>query len=279
MPIPDDEEEFRPRRRPRITESVDQRLRDLTDELKTYRLNLERQMTDLYRNFQKQVLLVTLYNKDFDTYDLDSPPDVPSEEQRTKLTNAFASAGLIDQASEQRIKEHFGATSRALQSLTKQKEGGVGILMRDVFAVPLSHRTNKMILYSEQLEEASETLFTPLRTFETIASEFLHPKTVAVLQTGNLIVEDAHPGVTKLTYHQLSSGEKQMLILLIQALVSADRPAVYVVDEPELSLHVKWQNKLLHSLAALGGQIQLIVATHSPDIVGPYHEKIVYLDK
>ena len=83
--------------------------------------------------------------------------------------------------------------------------------------------------------------------------------------------------MTSLPLEILSSGEKQILILLTQALLREDQPVVYVADEPELSLHVAWQEKLLKSLLELGGQVQIIVATHSPDIVGPFVDKVIDL--
>ena len=74
-----------------------------------------------------------------------------------------------------------------------------------------------------------------------------------------------------------SSGEKQILILLIQALLAEDKPIVYVVDEPELSLHVTWQEQLLSTLRGLSQGLQIIVATHSPDMVGPFTDKLIEL--
>ena len=50
-------------------------------------------------------------------------------------------------------------------------------------------------------------------------------------------------------------------------------PSGFVADEPELSLHVTWQEKLLKSITALAGRCQVIVATHSPDIAGGFLTK------
>jgi predicted ATPase len=77
----------------------------------------------------------------------------------------------------------------------------------------------------------------------------------------------------------LSSGEKQILILLTEALLRVDKPVVYIADEPELSLHISWQEKLLESLMTFGEQMQVIVATHSPDIVGKFQNRIIDLGR
>jgi ATPase subunit of ABC transporter with duplicated ATPase domains len=67
-------------------------------------------------------------------------------------------------------------------------------------------------------------------------------------------------------YH-LSSGEKQMLIILLTALVQDNQPAVMILDEPELSLHTDWQERLIDDIRKLNGHVQIIIATHSPSII------------
>jgi len=68
----------------------------------------------------------------------------------------------------------------------------------------------------------------------------------------------------------LSSGEKQLLVLLTECLLQQKRPWVYIADAPELSLHVEWQCKLIDALLRVNPNSQVIMATHSPDIVGHY---------
>jgi len=82
-------------------------------------------------------------------------------------------------------------------------------------------------------------------------------------------------------YH-LSSGEKQMLIILLTALVQDNQPAVMIMDEPELSLHTDWQEKLIDHIRSLNENAQIIIATHSPFMVskGWASEKYVFqMDK
>jgi len=82
-------------------------------------------------------------------------------------------------------------------------------------------------------------------------------------------------------YH-LSSGEKQLLIILLTALVQDNQPAVMILDEPELSLHTDWQEKLIDHIRSLNENAQIIIATHSPFMVskGWASEKYVFqMDK
>jgi predicted ATPase len=72
---------------------------------------------------------------------------------------------------------------------------------------------------------------------------------------------------TTLTPYQLSSGEKQILVILLTALVQENRPGVMLMDEPEISLHIEWQQRLITLIRTLNPNTQIILCTHSPAIV------------
>ncbi|RUN96892.1 hypothetical protein EKN26_17415 [Enterobacter bugandensis] len=70
----------------------------------------------------------------------------------------------------------------------------------------------------------------------------------------------------KIKLPDLSSGEKHIITILGRATLSNANGAVFVADEPELSLHLDWQRKILSSIKKLSPLSQIIVATHSPAI-------------
>ncbi len=67
--------------------------------------------------------------------------------------------------------------------------------------------------------------------------------------------------------YQLSSGEKQMLAILLTVLVEDDLPYVLFMDEPEVSLHIEWQKRLIDLILELNPHVQIILTTHSPAVV------------
>lgn len=71
----------------------------------------------------------------------------------------------------------------------------------------------------------------------------------------------------KLAPYKLSSGEKQMLIILLTALVQDRQPYVMLMDEPEISLHIDWQKKLVGLVRDLNPNAQIILTTHSPAVI------------
>ncbi|MDR1416580.1 MAG: ATP-binding protein [Prevotellaceae bacterium] len=74
-------------------------------------------------------------------------------------------------------------------------------------------------------------------------------------------------GKETLTPYQLSSGEKQMLIILLTVLVQDGKAAILLMDEPEISLHFDWQKKLIQYTLELNPNVQIILATHSPAMI------------
>ena len=71
----------------------------------------------------------------------------------------------------------------------------------------------------------------------------------------------------RLLPYKLSSGEKQMLIILLTVLVRDNAHCVLFMDEPEASLHIEWQQKLISMIRELNPNVQLILTTHSPAVI------------
>lgn len=74
-------------------------------------------------------------------------------------------------------------------------------------------------------------------------------------------------GDKTLTPYQLSSGEKQILVILLTVLIQNNKSSILFMDEPEISLHIDWQKKLIQYIKELNPNVQIILATHSPAVV------------
>ena len=70
-----------------------------------------------------------------------------------------------------------------------------------------------------------------------------------------------------LTPYQLSSGEKQMLVILLTVLIEDGEPYALIMDEPEVSLHIEWQQSLISLIHSLNPHAQIILSTHSPALI------------
>ncbi|MCQ2256867.1 MAG: ATP-binding protein [Bacteroidaceae bacterium] len=74
-------------------------------------------------------------------------------------------------------------------------------------------------------------------------------------------------GDDTLTPYQLSSGEKQMLVILLTVLVENGEHYALIMDEPEISLHIDWQQQLIGLIRRLNPNAQIILSTHSPALI------------
>ena len=278
-PIIEEDEEER-QTKTEALESVDLRLEDLLEDLSRYHSILNAQLSERYREFERQVLSVILFSKEHDQLKsirnsvFHSPP---TEAEKDQLLNAFEAAGFLDESMQSRIDDHFAAFDAVKKVFALIYAGKDIPLEENTFVIPLIGRTKAMVKYAGELEEDKERIFASLRLYEETVNSFLNDKSIKVDENGLLKIKSLSP--SELNWHFLSSGEKQILTLLTQALLKFNTPVVYIADEPELSLHITWQEKLLKSLVKLGGQMQVIVATHSPDIVGNFQDKVIDLGR
>ena len=80
--------------------------------------------------------------------------------------------------------------------------------------------------------------------------------------------------------NELSSGEKQLFLRTLAIKMLNPENSIILIDEPELSLHPKWQQKIVDVYRKIGKNNQIIIATHSPHILGSVKkENIMLLDK
>ncbi len=83
----------------------------------------------------------------------------------------------------------------------------------------------------------------------------------------------------KLTPADLSSGEKQILLLMLRIFLLNEKESVVLIDEPENSLDISWQYKLIDILTRLNPNAQFFITTHSPSIFGNgWGDKIIYME-
>lgn len=85
-------------------------------------------------------------------------------------------------------------------------------------------------------------------------------------------------GEQTIPLERLSAGEKQMLLLLFTLFLMEDKPNVLLLDEPEISLHIEWQDKLVGLMNELNPNCQIIMTTHSPNIFADgWEDKLVFI--
>ena len=113
--------------------------------------------------------------------------------------------------------------------------------------------------------DAAQQLSQKKSRFQDIVDDLFRETGKKIIRTENEL-RFTQIGEVLLPY-QLSSGEKQMLIILLTVLVEDNQPYVLFMDEPEVSLHLEWQKRLVDLCVELNPNVQIILTTHSPAIV------------
>ena len=133
----------------------------------------------------------------------------------------------------------------------------------------LDYQVNIGNLIIEELQkgnlEAAQEFSAAKTKFQDIIDDLFKDTGKKIVRTENEI-RFSQIGETLVPY-QLSSGEKQMLVILLTVLVENNLPYVLFMDEPEVSLHIEWQQRLIDTILDLNPNVQIILTTHSPAVI------------
>ena len=150
-----------------------------------------------------------------------------------------------------------------------------GLNINDLIPLVLLRRTERIIEFSKETEGKRTEIFQPINDYLKLLKTYITDKVFTINKRGGLTVEKDNK-IFPASF--LSSGEKQLIILLTESLLQEKQQFIYIADEPELSLHISWQRKIIPSINQLNINAQLIVATHSPEVVGKHGDKIIDME-
>lgn len=266
----------------RFIPAIDQKLRDLNNNLVRYFSTLSKKFADHTLEFQKKSFLSVLTPERYEsifTFAL----ELDIEEERKTLGEIFQVLGVEPRQYSQKIKSHFEKLSKAIAT---SKSGNGGLPVDDFTTLYNSWRAHSLVADYEDLQSKKSEIFKPRDTFLEVFNILLGGRKTASLSEKNELTISTKsrrkglPEIEKkdIPLEELSSGEKQLLIILGEALLQESQPSIYIADEPELSLHISWQEQLTTAISRLNENAQIIFATHSPDIVGGHQDKIINME-
>jgi predicted ATP-binding protein involved in virulence len=165
------------------------------------------------------------------------------------------------------------------KSKLKQDESPLMLELRDLILQTGTGSFNDYRLKATQsVEKAIEVNYRIDNLFDLINNMFSNTgKKIRIGESNNLFFETDNGFIF---IEQLSSGEKQLLLILFKVFLMDKKPYVLLMDEPEISLHLLWQQDLIKTIRELNPNCQLIIATHSPSIFGKgWGNKITFMEK
>jgi predicted ATP-binding protein involved in virulence len=176
-----------------------------------------------------------------------------------------------------KLDDFFTKLQQLLDNLEKKGKDGIDIewLINQAQIDKLSRIVEVIDNYNSKVSIG----YKPLDEFLKIVNSFFidSDKEIQVNKVGQLSVHN--PNGESVTIDALSSGEMQLIILFANVTLSRFKgekeQTLLIIDEPELSLHIRWQERFIDSLKKISTSTQFILATHSPDIIGDYKSKCI----
>ena len=131
---------------------------------------------------------------------------------------------------------------------------------------------------NEKVEDIQRKVFDEIN--EIFENLNIDVKVEDISQDGRNITLFTNSAGDKFDINELSSGEKQLFLRTLAITILNPENSIILIDEPELSLHPKWQQRIVDVYRKIGKNNQIIIATHSPHILGSVRkENIMLLDK
>jgi predicted ATP-binding protein involved in virulence len=198
-------------------------------------------------------------------------------EERSSVTAIFEKFHVSKGTYEADLDRHVHLAQKALESFSGDKP-----TFKDFMVIYDVMRLHSLVEQWGKLQAAQKKIYQPKSEFVEIASDMLFRKSVTINRSNQVTVtsdERKSPVPTSIPIRKLSSGEKQLLIFLSETLLQEQEPYVFLADEPELSLHIEWQEDLVPSLLRINPNAQVIFATHSPDVVNKYQSNLIMMEE
>jgi energy-coupling factor transporter ATP-binding protein EcfA2 len=232
----------------------------------------ETPLADRVKRFMKDAQVD--YRRFFSADDLDLLPRILERFQASRRTTDRAELLARVDA----VQGRFSVMKRLGLQTDDANLSALADLLRDD-AYQESHALTLLETYIEMQEsqnKARELIAERLLGFEEIMDEFLIGKSIRIdprdglkIQTGSNVLEET----------DLSSGEYHFLYMMVSALLCQRSGSIIAIDEPELSLHVRWQRKVLNALARCAARASplFIFATHSSAIAAEHADRVYSL--
>lgn len=261
------------RREERSFEStIDQKIEELQIDLVKYFSLLNRKYAIETEKFQQYIfesLIETL--KDESVFALTE--NIDAEKEKNALKQIFLYFKLNERNTNPKLDSFFESYNK---SFSKFKEK-TSFTISDLYYLLGIRKIHSVVQEWNKVIDKRENINKSRETFLHVINTLLQRKELLINEKNELTVKTQSGKIFPLT--NLSSGEKQLLIILGQSLLQEENVHIYIADEPELSLHVEWQEKLVSSLKSLNPNSQIIFATHSPDIVGGFDKAVIKVEE
>jgi energy-coupling factor transporter ATP-binding protein EcfA2 len=197
-------------------------------------------------------------------------------ERKAEINTALSKIGLSGDKITNVLETFFQRLEGLFASMGKIEQSK-GVPIEWVINKAQIDRVSDLIQVIDVHRSEVDKLFAPISKFlESINSFYMDTgKSLSIDTVGQLKIQ--RPDKTYAPVEALSSGERQLLIMFAHLIFNEfeNRSNVFIIDEPELSLHLKWQERFVTKAIEVSPKTQLILATHSPEIIAGYEQRSI----
>lgn len=201
------------------------------------------------------------------------------KKQERLVRDALLSVGTPADDIKKRVTPFFGQVRRAASKLIGRhlREGAFEAPNEDTFRDmvnwialrPRELQIRRIVKSLQEYKKSRAEAFAESQRYLDLVNGFLvdSHKKLRVSVIGRLQVQVE--GSMNRPLSALSSGERQLVVILTHLAFNAQakRAGILIIDEPELSLHVHWQEQFVDAVRGVSPHLQLVLATHSPSII------------
>lgn len=258
-------------------------------------LRLVSKQEALINQLQGELLLASFHYYDIDIHEVYPKIDLSEYADINKLENRKKPIMEIIEALDFEVKDLIPLIDSFFKKMNKLtigiKEAGKNKKEFNKEQVELIINSNqirrieKLLSLISDYNEKIKKIFEPIKNYENAINSFFSEtdKYINITSKGELRVSVKGINDVFIPLNRLSSGERQILIMLSYLAFNEEieGESVFIIDEPELSLHLSWQELFVKSIIKVNPELQLILATHSPTIISEFAEGkyIINLDE
>ncbi len=186
-------------------------------------------------------------------------PELTKEEIKGRLQELEAKRTRLIESG---VLDRERAPSQVPETIDDARAGMLSVYIRDV--------AKKLSVF--------DTLATKIDLFRSIINRRFRHKSMSIDKERGIVFTTERKQI--LSPASLSSGEQHELVLLYELLFKVHENSLILLDEPEISLHVAWQEQFLRDLLDMArlSNFDVLLATHSPQIISDRWDLTVELE-
>ncbi|ULH17447.1 AAA family ATPase (plasmid) [Deinococcus sp. KNUC1210] len=254
------------------TEAIEQKIGNLLDRLGNNRVRLANLVASVNKKGEKDLLTTLLFSQNDAVIPAIEAFD--SAKAKSSLIGTLKNLDFLDDQLLDRIESTFIDVETYIprrNEIFQNVQSDIESFNRLVAAMEFISKVSKVSKIAVNTEREKDKIMSPWDAYINTLQDFMQDKSFKFDEDGRF---KSFKSERPIEIEQLSSGEKQIFVMLTDAYLESGVDHIFFADEPELSLHLEWQEKILPSLTFLNRKAQYIMVTHSPEIAGRYPDSI-----